>query len=357
MARFHPLLVTGIKRTTRNAVVLTLEPENAKSFDFMQGQHLTFRRMFDGRELRRSYSICTGRDDGILQVGIKKVEGGVFSSWANEGLKIGDKLEAMAPVGSFHTPLDATAERYYLGFAGGSGITPILSILRTVLTREPASRFTLVYANRAIGSIMFREELEDMKNRYMNRLNIIHILSRHGPRDIELFSGRLDAEKCKSLFRHWIRTDTVDIAFICGPEPMMETIAASLKEHGLSDDQIKFELFATSKPVRATGMAKPRSKSPKAGNETDACVTLNGETHRFRMPRNLSLLEAAIGNTLDAPYACKAGVCSTCRAMVLEGEVEMMANHALEDDEVECGYVLTCQCFALGDKVVFDYDQ
>lgn len=357
MARFHPLLVTGIKKTTRDAVVLTLEPENAKSFDFIQGQHLTFRRMFDGRELRRSYSICTGRDDGILQVGIRQVEGGVFSNWANEGLRIGDKLEAMAPVGSFHTPLDATAERYYLGFAGGSGITPILSILRTVLTREPASRFTLVYANRAVGSIMFREELEDLKNRYMNRLNIIHILSRHGPRDIELFSGRLDTEKCKLLFRHWIRTDTVDIAFICGPEMMMETIAASLKEHGLRDDQIKFELFATSKPVYTTGMAKPRSKSPKADNETDACVTLNGETHRFQMPRNLSLLEAAIGNTLDAPYACKAGVCSTCRAMVLEGEVKMMANHALEDDEVKRGYVLTCQCFALGDKVVFDYDQ
>jgi ring-1,2-phenylacetyl-CoA epoxidase subunit PaaE len=355
MARFQPLTVTGVHKTIRDAVVLTLAAPEGSDFDFIQGQYLTFRRDFDGEELRRSYSICAGLDDGALQVGIKRVEGGAFSTWANDQIQVGDTLEAMPPMGKFHTALEADAHHHYLGFAGGSGITPVLSILRTILTREPHSRFTLVYANRAVGTIMFRAELEDLKNTYMGRVNVIHVLEADA-QDIDLFTGRVDEEKCAQLFTCWIDIASVDTAFICGPEPMMLGIAASLRAHGLSDDQIKFELFGASQPGRAKQLAIAESAA-QSGATTQATVTLDGATRSFKMPRGISLLEAALENAMDAPFACKAGVCSTCRAKVTEGEVEMLTNHALEDNEVADGFVLTCQCYPLSDTVRFDYDQ
>lgn len=353
MARFHTLTVTDIHKTIRDAVVVSLAPP--EGFDFIQGQYLTFRRDFDGQELRRSYSICAGLDDGILQVGIKKVAGGAFSTWANESLRVGDTLEAMAPMGTFHTPLEAQAQKHYLAFAGGSGITPVLSILRTVLVREPRARVTLVYANRAISTIMFRDVLEDLKNTHMGRLNVIHVLEADA-QDIDLFTGRVDEEKCASLFKSWIDIASVDTAFICGPEPMMLGIAASLRAHGLRDDQIKFELFGAAQQGRARQKALS-AEVAATGAQTRARVTLDGATRSFDMPRDTSLLEAALGNALDAPFACKAGVCSTCRAKVSEGEVEMLTNHALEDYEVAAGYVLTCQCYPLSETVAYDYDQ
>ena len=355
MARFHPLTVTDVHKTIRDAVVVSLAPPEGADFDFTQGQYLTFRREFDGEELRRSYSICAGLDDGSLQVGIKRVEGGAFSTWANDQIKVGDTLEAMPPMGKFHTELDADAARHYIGFAGGSGITPVLSILRTVLTREPQSRFTLVYANRAVSTIMFRAELEDLKNTYMGRVNVIHVLEADA-QDIDLFTGRVDEEKCAQLFTRWIDIASVDTAFICGPEPMMLGIAASLRAHGLTDAQIKFELFGSSQPGRAKKQAIA-SDAALAGTMTQATVTMDGATRSFKMPRDMSLLDAALDNAMDAPFACKAGVCSTCRARVTEGEVEMLTNHALEDNEVADGFVLTCQCYPLTDTVRFDYDQ
>ncbi|MGJ8598131.1 1,2-phenylacetyl-CoA epoxidase subunit PaaE [Sulfitobacter sp.] len=355
MARFHPLTVTDVHKTIRDAVVLSFAVPEGADFEFIQGQYLTFRREFDGEELRRSYSICAGLDDGILQVGIKRVEGGAFSTWANDNVKVGDTLEAMAPMGKFHTDLDAEARRHYLGFAGGSGVTPVLSILRTILTREPHSRFTLVYANRAVSTIMFRAELEDLKNTYMGRVNVIHVLEADA-QDIDLFTGRVDEEKCAQLFSRWIDIASVDTAFICGPEPMMLGIAASLRAHGLSDDQIKFELFGSSQPGRAKKQAIA-ANAAQSGAMTEATVTMDGATRSFKMPRDMSLLEAALENSMDAPFACKAGVCSTCRAKVTEGEVEMLTNHALEDNEVADGFVLTCQCYPLTDTVRFDYDQ
>lgn len=358
MSRFHPLKVTEVRRETRDAVVVTLAPreEDRALFDFTQGQYLTFRRAFDGEELRRSYSICAGKHEGVLKVGIKRVDGGAFSTWANENLAPGDEIEAMPPMGKFFTPIDAAAEKHYLGFAGGSGITPVLSIIKTVLEDEPASRFTLVYANRAINTIMFREELEDLKNIYLGRFSVIHVLETDA-QDIDLFTGRFDAAKMKALFAGWIDPKSVDTAFICGPEPMMLAIAASLRDHGLTDAQIKFELFASGQPGRAK--AKPVSKADlTAGNATSATVTLDGTTRSFQMPRQgQSILEAAIDNALDAPYSCKAGVCSTCRCKVLEGEVEMMTNHALEDYEVRAGYVLSCQSYPTTDKVVVTFDE
>ena len=358
MARFHPLTVTDVRRETRDAVVLTLVPrdEDRALFDFTQGQYLTFRRDFDGEELRRSYSICAGLDEGCLKVGIKRVDGGAFSTWANESLAPGAEIEAMPPMGRFHTALDPTAERHYLGFAGGSGITPLLSIIKTVLAREPRSSFTLVYANRMIKTIMFREELEDLKNLYLGRFSVIHVLEQEG-QEIDLFTGMIDADKMKGLFEHWLDASAIDTAFICGPEPMMLTIAASLREHGLREDQIKFELFASSQPGRAKARAVSQQASSGA-NGTEATVTLDGATRTFHMPREgETLLEAALANDMDAPYSCKAGVCSTCRCKVLEGEVEMAVNHALEDYEVRAGYVLSCQSYPLSDRVVVSYDE
>ncbi|MEX0365071.1 MAG: 2Fe-2S iron-sulfur cluster-binding protein [Ruegeria sp.] len=357
MARFHDLEVTDIHKTIRDAVVVTLKPMNgsAEEFDFTQGQYLTFRHDFDGEELRRSYSICAGKDDGVLQVGIKRVDGGAFSTWANEELKVGDRMQAMPPMGGFFTPIDPEAEKSYLGFAGGSGITPVLSILKTTLAREPRSQFTLVYANKGVNTIMFREELEDLKNLYMGRLNVIHVLETDA-QEIDLFTGLVTQEKCAELFQHWIDIENTDAAFICGPEPMMLGIAAALRAHGLDDSQIKFELFASAQP----GCARRKAVSAEAAtsaNQTKAAITLDGATQTITMPKDLSILDAALENTMDAPYACKAGVCSTCRCKVIEGEVEMVANHALEDYEVEKGYVLSCQAFPLTDTIVVDYDQ
>ena len=353
MAQFHSLTVTDIHKTIRDAVVLTLAPDTPEVFDFTPGQYLTFRRNFDDEELRRSYSICAGKDDGVLQVGIKKVGGGAFSTWVNETLKIGDKLEAMAPMGSFGTAIDETADKHYLAFAGGSGITPVLSILRTVLQREPQARFTLVYANRSVSTIMFRSEIEDLKNLYMGRVNIIHILEQDA-QDIDLFTGRVDAKKCGLLFKHWINIDDIDTAFICGPEPMMLAISSALENHGLTKDQIKFELFASGQPGRVKQKVKGMDSS--AVKAVAGRVVLDGESRSFDMFKHTSLLDSALQNNVEAPFACKAGVCSTCKCKVIEGEVEMLTNHALEDYEVEAGYVLSCQSYAISEKVVWDYD-
>ncbi|AUR01675.1 MULTISPECIES: 1,2-phenylacetyl-CoA epoxidase subunit PaaE [Roseobacteraceae] len=352
MPRFHTLDVLDVRHETRDAVVVTLKPQSG-DFAFTQGQYLTFRRDFDGEELRRSYSICAGLDDGALRVGIKRVDGGAFSTWANEDLKPGDTLEAMPPQGRFFTVLDPATAKNYVAFAGGSGITPVLSIIKTTLAREPHATFTLVYANRQVTSIMFREELEDLKNSYLGRLSVVHILESEG--DIDLFTGRIDAEKMQALFRLWIDAESIDTAFICGPEPMMLTIKESLLAHGLTEEQVKFELFASQQ-----GRAKQRAQSRHVqsdGAQCDVTVTLDGETRAFQMPKDgTPILDAAIAQNMDAPYSCKAGVCSTCRAKVSEGEVEMMTNHALEDYEVRAGYVLSCQCIPLSDKVVLSYD-
>ena len=352
MSQFHPLLVTDIHHTIRDAVVLTLKPENPEAFAFTQGQYLTFKQDFDGTELRRNYSICAGLDDGELKVGIKRVDGGAFSTYANTELKVGDTLHAMPPQGKFFTPIEPEVAKNYLGLAGGSGITPVLSILKTVLKREPQSTFTLVYANRAVNTIMFREELEDLKNRYMGRLTVIHILE--SGQDMELFEGRVDQDKCNALFKHWIQIDTIDTAFICGPEPMMLAIAEALKTNGLSEEQIKFELFSESQQGRLAKQEMAKRSEGQSG--TEITVIIDGARRSFSMQKGQSVLEAALENGQEAPFSCKAGVCSTCMGKVLEGEVEMISNHALEDYEVERGYVLTCQSYPLSDTLVIDYD-
>ena len=357
MSRFHQLTVTDVSKTIRDAVVVTLAPTKGDedAFDFLAGQYLTFRHDFDGEELRRSYSICAGKDEGVLQVGIKRVDGGAFSTWANTKIKVGDTIDAMAPMGNFHTPIEPNSAKHYLAFAGGSGITPVLSIIKTTLVQEPHSSFTLVYANRAVNTIMFREELEDLKNRYMGRLSVIHILE-HNAEESELFTGRVDVKKCNQLFKLWIDIKSIDTAFICGPKPMMLAIVDALKDYGLNKEQIKFELFGNNQPGRAAQKAGIIGDT-KAGEQAEATITLDGTTRSFTIPKGTTVLEAAKANQMDVPFACQAGVCSTCRAKIIEGEVEMMNNHALEDYEVEQGYVLTCQSLPRSKVVVVDYDQ
>ncbi len=356
MAQFYPLRVTDVKRDTRDSVVLTLAPPvgDEDAFKFIQGQYLTFRRSFDGEEMRRSYSICAGVNDGILRVGIKKVDGGWFSSWANDELEAGETIDAMPPMGNFHAALQPDAARNYLGFAGGSGITPMISLIRTVLDAEPKSTFALIYGNRSSNAIMFREELEDLKNVYMGRFNIVHVLESEA--DIELFSGRLTREKCEALFERWVDVKNADFAFICGPEPMMLGVSEALKAHGMDEKAIKFELFASAQPGRAKKRAA--SAGADAGAQTKATIILDGAARECDIDKGAqSVLEAALAADIDAPFACKAGVCSTCRAKIVEGEVDMEANYALEDYEVERGYILTCQSYPRTDKIVVDYDQ
>ncbi len=353
MPRFHPLVVTDVEKTTRNAVVVTLQPENgqAADFEFLPGQYLTFRREIGGEDVRRSYSICAGTDDGALQVAIKRVEGGIFSQWANGALQVGEVIHAMTPMGRFGVELSVSARRHYLGFAAGSGITPILSILKSVLSREPMSQFTLIYANRGVSTIMFRDTLEDLKNLYLGRLSVVHILKTDA-QEIDLFCGRITPEKCAELFKHWIDLQSVDLAFICGPNGMMDGVRSSLCDHGMKEEQIKFELFNTNRPTRAV---RPVVITSDVG--TTAVITLDGTSQQISIATGETLLEAALAHELDVPFACKAGVCSSCRAKVLDGEVEMIANHALEDYEVAQGYVLTCQCLPLSQKIIVDYDQ
>ena len=355
MTQFHELTVTDIHRTIKDAVAVTLRPPagEEETFRFTQGQYLTFRRDFNGEELRRCYSICAGVDEDRLRIGVKRVEGGAFSNWINDNLKVGDRLQAMPPMGRFFTPLDKDARRHYLAFAGGSGITPVLSIVKTTLQREPLSSFTLVYANRAVGSIMFREELEDLKNRYMDRFTLLHMLKTDA-QEIDLFTGRVDREKCKALFAHWIAVEDVDTAFICGPEPMMREIEAALREAGLKEQQIKFELFLSAQPGRLERKATAaRAESDR--QVAELLVELDGASIQLQAEKSRSILETALENRLDVPYSCRSGVCSTCRCRVVEGEVDMIANHALEDYEVEKGAILACQSYPLSDRVKVVY--
>lgn len=358
MSRFYPLRVVEVRRETRESVVLSLAvpASHREAFRFTQGQYLTLRATIGGTEVRRSYSICAAVQDEHLRVGIKQVPGGLFSTWANQTLRPGATLEALPPLGNFYVPLEAASRRHYLGVAAGSGITPLFGILKTTLLGEPHSSFTLVYGNRASSSIMFREELEDLKNRFLGRFNLIHVLSRE-QQDIELFNGRIDRAKCAALFRYWVDPATIDSAFICGPQAMMVEVSAALQAHGLAKSRIKFELFASQ------SLPGPRrlQTTPATGQDSHRCratIILDGRARQLELDKNAtSLLDAALEEGLELPYACKGGVCSTCRALLVEGEVDMDANFALEDYEIARGYILACQSYPVTDRIVVDFDR
>ncbi|OEO25964.1 phenylacetic acid degradation protein [Pseudomonas sp. J237] len=357
MSKFHSLTIKEVRPETRDAVSIAFDipAELADSFRFTQGQHLVMRAELDGEEVRRSYSICTGVNDGELRVAIKRVAGGRFSSYANERLKAGQRLEVMPPSGHFHVELDPARHGNYVAVAAGSGITPILSIIKTTLETEPHSRVTLLYGNRSSASALFREQLEDLKNRYLQRLNLIFLFSRE-QQDVDLYNGRIDADKCGQLFSRWIDVKTLDAAFICGPQAMTETVRDQLKANGMAAERIHFELFA------AAGSAQKReareATSAQDSSVSRITVISDGRALDFDLPRNTqSVLDAGNAIGAELPYSCKAGVCSTCKCKVIEGEVEMDSNHALEDYEVAAGYVLSCQTFPISDKVVLDFDQ
>lgn len=357
MSQFHSLTIKDVRPETRDAVSIAfnIPAQLQGDFRFTQGQYLVMRTQLGDEEVRRSYSICSGVDDGELRVAIKRVPGGLFSAFANESLQVGHTLEVMPPAGQFYVRLDPSRHGNYLAVAAGSGITPILSIIKTTLESEPHSRFTLLYGNRSSASTLFREQLEDLKNRYLQRLNLIFVFSRE-QQDIDLYNGRIDADKCGQLFSRWLDVKNLDAAFICGPQAMTETVRHSLKGNGMPGDRIHVELFA------AVGSEQKR-EARETARQIDAAVSQitvisDGRALAFELPRNtLSILEAGNAQGAELPFSCKAGVCATCKAKVIEGEVEMDTNHALEDYEVAAGYVLSCQCFPISDKVVLDFDQ
>lgn len=356
MTRFFPLRVSDIRRETADCVSVALEPtdDHRPRFQFKQGQYLTLRTTIDGQEVRRSYSLCSSPLDGELRVAIKKVPGGLFSTFANESLNVGDTLEAMPPDGRFYTEVGGSEGRHYAAFAAGSGITPILSILKTVLQAEPNSTFTLFYGNRTTDSIIFHEELEGLKNRFLGRLSLHYVLSREYL-DSPLFSGRIDGEKSAAFCRLLLRPQLINEFFLCGPEEMIHEVRDTLLEQGVDRKRIHLELFGT-------GLAQTearRRREAVGGPEvvTTVELTLDGKTVSFPLSsRTETLLDAALRHGADLPYACKGGVCCTCRAKLREGKVDMDVNYALEPEEVEAGYILTCQAHPLTERIVVDFD-
>jgi ring-1,2-phenylacetyl-CoA epoxidase subunit PaaE len=352
---FHKLRIKDVRKETADCCSIAFEiPEELKpNYQFIQGQYLTLRADIDKEDIRRSYSICSSPFEDDLRVAVKQVEDGKFSTYANNTLKEGDIIDVMTPVGNFYTELDAENKKHYVAFAAGSGITPILSIMKTVLETEHDSTFTLFYGNKNTASIIFKEDIEALKNVYMERLTVHYFLSRevlHSP----IMNGRIDESKCKDIFDKLIAVDTIDECFSCGPEAMIFAVRDILKARGFDESKIHFELFTSSSNAAIT---KKVVKEEDKGRVTNVTVTLDGKAFQFDLPFGTeSILDAALKEGADLPFACKGGVCCTCKARLIEGEVEMAVNYALEKEEVEAGYVLSCQSRPITDKVVVDFD-
>ena len=380
-SHFRALTIEDVRRETADcvSVAFAIPDSFREEFRWRQGQNITLRTRINGEEIRRSYSICSSPLDNQLRVAIKKVPGGVFSTYANEQLQKGHVIDVLPPSGKFYTELLPENRKRYLAFAAGSGITPILSLIKTTLAVEPGSHFTLVYGNRHRGSILFREELEGLKNRYMDRLSLLHILSRE-QMDNPLNQGRIDTGKCGELCPRLIDLGMVDEVFLCGPEEMIFMLKDWLEQQGVEARKIHFELFHTRGERTREGAADTRSGSSvrgltvggaavgrefavSAGSSSRAekvsrvTVRLDGVSHDFDLPYDgSSLLDAALMEGVDLPFACKGGVCCTCRARLMEGQVEMEVNYALEADELAAGFILTCQSHPRTDRVIVDYD-
>jgi ring-1,2-phenylacetyl-CoA epoxidase subunit PaaE len=353
---FHTLKVAEVVPETAEAMSIRFDVpvELRETFQFKPGQHLTLRAMLDGEEVRRNYSLCVAPEEGELTVTVKRIAGGLFSNWANEYLKPGDPLDVMPPHGSFTWDFDPSHANHYVGFAGGSGITPVISLLKTALSVEPDSRFTLFYGNRDSQSVIFLEELARLKNRFMGRLEIYHFLAEEFE-DIELFNGMLDRAKCDEILATLIDPEEVASFFICGPGPMMDSAEEALLERGVPKDKIHIERFTADRPPEAL-QAQLEEMSRGAGG-LPMLVTLDGRKRRIAFDAEAgNILDSARKAGLPAPYACKAGVCATCRARIVSGEVEMAARYGLSDDEIAAGYVLTCQSVPKGEGVELDYD-
>ncbi len=369
---FHPLPVASIERLTDDAVAITFDvpPELREEFRFRAGQHVSIRSPVVGDDVRRNYSICAPATDREqrLRIGVKRIPDGVFSSYVAERLRPGDVLDIMTPTGSFSTALHPGQRKRYGAIAAGSGITPVLSILSTALEVEPGSSAVLVYVNRTTLNIMFLEDLEDLKNRYPDRFQLIHVLDEE-PLDVEILSGRLDAGRLGRILDHLVLPDDIDEWFLCGPLPMTDVAREVLLAYGADDQHVHRELFFVGPPpaagsrAPAPAAAEPRTAAePQMGAEpqtgAEVTVMLDGRSQTFVLPEDgASILDATLRYRSDAPFACKNGVCGTCRAKVVEGKVRMDANYALEPADVAAGYALACQSHPAADRVVLDFDQ
>lgn len=353
--RFHELRVHAITRETPDAVSVVFEiPDDlAKSYSFSAGQYLTLRKMMNGEEVRRSYSICTAPSDHELRIAVKQIENGLFSGWINQHMQPGDIVEVMTPTGRFGVAHAPGNGRHHVAFAAGSGITPVLSIARDVLAREPDSDFTLFYGNRATETILFRSALEDLKDRYLSRFAVFHVLSRE-QQDVAALNGYIDADKVRTWLRDVIPAEQIDHAFVCGPEAMLETVETTLREAGVGIEKIHSERFVSAQGGRPQPKPVVDEAAPPAHIAT---LIVDGKQRDVPVAEGEAVLDAALRAGMDLPFACKGGMCSTCRAKVLEGEVEMSLNYALEPWETEAGFVLTCQSHVRTPRVVVDFDQ
>ncbi|MEX2484976.1 MAG: 1,2-phenylacetyl-CoA epoxidase subunit PaaE [Brumimicrobium sp.] len=354
---FHELKVVDVRRETEDAVSIALDvPEALKEqYIYLPGQYLTFKKEFDGEELRRSYSICSGIEDGELRVAVKEVPNGRFSTFANQKLKVGDQLAVMTPTGNFTTSFDEKTDKSYVFFAAGSGITPVISLVKSILVKSPKSDVTLFYANKGIDSVIFREELEDLKNEHMDNFRLIHIFSRESIGN-KLQKGRLNNEKVELLYNVLLQGQSIDEVLVCGPEPIIFAVKETFEKLGFDKDHVHFELFTT--PVRGEKKEHHQREHDEPQIHANVKVILDGEQTLIALDSDGdSVLEAAQKAGADVPFACKGGVCCTCKAKILEGTAKMDVNYALEDDEVEAGYILTCQAHPTSDQLVVSYDE
>ena len=351
---FHPLQIRELRRETPDAVSIAfaVPQELAGTYRFDPGQHLTLRTKLGGVETRRSYSICSGLDDGDLRVVVKRQDSGLFSNWVHENIKPGEVIDVMTPQGRFGIRPDPDASRHYLAIAAGSGITPVMSILRSVLHREPNSRFVLIYGNRNAHRIIFKRELEALKDRYLDRLSIHHLLSRER-QELELFNGRIDAEKIEAVLKAALPPANVDHAFLCGPGDLIERSRSTLLRLGIAADQIHVEHFT----VDGMPIVVPKPAEEKEiGGSAKVEIRLNGLDHVVALQDGETIVEAGLKHGLEMPYSCRGGMCCTCRAKLVVGEVRMDRNFSLEPWELDAGYVLTCQSHPVTPIVAVDYD-
>ncbi len=352
--KFHPLVVQDVRKETDDTVSIAFEipTELTNDYQFVSGQYITIRKIIDGEELRRSYSICATPQDGELRVAVKRVEDGRFSSWATADLKIGETLDVMTPSGHFQLVPEISATKNYALFAAGSGITPIISIAKTILMHEPMSTVTLVYGNKGFSSIIFREELEALKNKFINRFQLIHVLSRESLGN-PLQKGRIDKDKVELIGRTLLRGEHIDAVYSCGPEEMIHAVKNAMMGSGVPESKIHFELFGTKTEGSQAKIVVPKEQDVLA----KVTIILDGD--RIEVDLNTagtSILEAGYEAGADLPYACKGGVCCTCKAKILEGSAVMDVNYALEKDEVEAGYILTCQAHPTSEKLTVSFD-
>jgi ring-1,2-phenylacetyl-CoA epoxidase subunit PaaE len=353
---FHKLRVKEVRRETDDCVSISFEipPDLAASFLFQHGQNVTVKKEIAGEEIRRSYSICSAPHEGELRIAVKRVGGGAFSSFANDELKAGDELQLLPPTGTFTTSLNTARTKHYLALAAGSGITPVISIIKTILQAEAGSTFTLVYGNKSRASIIFFEELQALKNLYIDRFSIIYVLSREKT-DIAINSGRINIEKLTEL-SSILPYAAYDDIFICGPEAMIFAVKEYLEQRNIDKRKIHFELFTTPGQKKSTAGVLP-TKEVSTASKSKVTIKLDGRSMDFDLAFDEeAILDAALKQGADLPYACKGGVCCTCKAKLIEGQVDMDVHWGLEDDEIEQGYILTCQSHPKSDKVVVDFD-